>query len=384
MSTQRLVASGLFCLIGLTVALSRFWETYSRPFDPEDFIRYVVNHHLTVEPDEAVRKTAVEKSITVNDVDTQSSAFRQLNRRAYLVDAERMLKLWLIPHSWKVFLSAQLFASGITWPCRQILLVDGSIARRDPRSFAARMSGLPEKDLKALSQEDSRDFLLFTFLHESVHLTELHYEVAGLDSLLHAGFERLKANDLNGAQAAFSKSISACPAYIEGIDQLAITERRLGHFTEALKLYEQSLHVKPSGDVAHKNIVWILMKVHNAAAARIRAEEAKRLMPNDPESFFSASVAAYADGDLVAATRDSDVARSLYLKTSSPLTLEADFIELGLAYLRSDGEAIRKATLIFRTDCNRFAGQRSNEACSATDQQLSDSALSFLRMAASL
>jgi tetratricopeptide (TPR) repeat protein len=383
-SAQRLVASILFCLVGLALVMSRFWDIYSRPFDPEEFVRYAVKHHLLVEPDEAIRKTAIERSITVNDVNTQSSAFKQLNRRAYLVDAERMLKLWLIPHSWKVFLREQLFASGVTWPCRQILLVDGSIARRDPRSFAGRMSGLPEKYLKELPKEYSREFLLFTFLHESVHLTELHYEVAGLDSLLQAGLERLKSNDLSGAKISFSKSIGVCPAYIEGIDQLAITERRLGQVTEALKLYEQSLHVKPSGDVAHKNIVWILMNLHNVKVARIRADEVKRLLPNDPEGFFSESVADYADGDLIAARTDSYIARSLYLKTSSPLTLEADLIQLGIAYLRSNGEEIQKATLLFRADCNRFAGQRKDETCSATDKYLANNALSFLRMAASL
>ena len=378
MTRSRIIASILFGAVVLLGLALKLWGVYSRPFELGQFVNYIAQNQFVVAPPREISAFAKENGVALNQAGVVS--LKDLRRRGYLVDVPRVLGSWTIPASWRSFVRSSLFSSGVAFPCLQIFLVDGSIMKRDPRSFMSRMSGLPEKDLKdSLKDMPAKDFLFIAFVHEFTHVAELHYETRDLDKLLGLGNHRMNSGDIEGARKYFQDSVNFCPAYVDGLDNLAITERRLGRPERALALYERSLLLKPSGEIARQNIVWALIDLRRFDEARKEVTKLKELHPNNPEGYFVSGVVAIQSGDLNGGRSELDIARTLYLKAADWRVLHADVLRLGIGAKTATGEkALNALVTEYRTDCRGLAKGASLAACDIARQELLGSSLSLL------
>lgn len=167
---RRLIVLGLFFLVLLIAGAGRFWQFYDQQFSLNALILLSIDRGFIIQPTEAIRKYSNESSIHINSRWNEHPTYIP---KLYVIDAERIENTWWFPRRLKSFVKRELYSSGVTFACERTTLLDGSILNRRPNSVGSRMSGIPEERLRKIPGE-SADWLLWIFLHDSVHLLEVH------------------------------------------------------------------------------------------------------------------------------------------------------------------------------------------------------------------
>ncbi|MFC4308209.1 hypothetical protein ACFPN2_03855 [Steroidobacter flavus] len=356
------------------IAVSALWRYYTQPFQLHPFVKTIVRLNLLIEPPERLRKYAQERQILLNrEVDS-----RQPPPQAFLVDAEAVSKSWLLPIAWRSYSESVLLAGGAAYACHQIFLVDGSILKRSAKDFARRMAGFPEAMEERMRDFDSEphDFLLFTFIHESVHVLDLHYAFnergqAEIDRLMSSANNFSSRGEFDRERSELNRLLAACPAYYQALDNLGVLERKAGNLEAARHLYEYSLRLKPDNAIGRGNFILLLLQMNDLAAASAHSREYVRLARDNPEAHFWSSIIELKRANLIRAQMHMEVARQRYLATDNPIVIDADVWLLAIAQELGIDDVNARLT-DFRADCGRIrkAPAELLQVCGLTDDEL--------------
>jgi tetratricopeptide (TPR) repeat protein len=350
MGRRRLTVVALLALVVALGGAGRGWQFLDQPFTLSALLQLASRHGFLMQPTDPIAKYASKSSISINEKWAGPTSY---HARMYILDAQRIVNTWWFPRRLRRFVAQELYSSGVTFVCNRVMLLDGSISNRDPRSVASRVSGLDEQYLKPVPGKGA-DWLFLIFLHEQVHLVELHIDpkiAHALDSRFNAGNDLMKNGRFEAAAEQFKSIHGECPAYFQAIDHHAIAERRRDNPAEALRLYQLSLLVKPDNQIALQNMIPLLMESGRVEEARMQAATLTSLAPDNPEGPFWSSMIGFARSNAAEALRDLDRARDIYLRRRNPALLHADLLLIGYRLSNGDRDLTYQALLQYRRDC---------------------------------
>ncbi len=142
----------------------------------------------------------------------------------------------------------------------------------------------------------------------------------------------VSANDLPGALEQANAVLSTAPDEVEVLLLKADLQAALGLRDESIKTLDRVVAVKPDLPQARWALIVALVYSGRIAEAANHFAEAKKLAPDDPRTWFSEAVLAYAQSNMPAARQAVDRARqfnpdyvpALYLSGLIDLRLEAN------------------------------------------------------------
>lgn len=102
-----------------------------------------------------------------------------------------------------------------------------------------------------------------------------------------AGIQRLRANDLEGARAAFRLALEYNDRFSEPYNNLAIVALRRGELAEAERLVRQALRLNPDFAEAWNNLGYLRLRQGDAAGAVDAFEESLRTDPGQLDARYN-------------------------------------------------------------------------------------------------
>lgn len=102
-----------------------------------------------------------------------------------------------------------------------------------------------------------------------------------------AGIERLRANDLEGARAAFRLALEYNDRFSEPYNNLAIVALRRGELAEAERLVRQALRLNPDFAEAWNNLGYLRLRQGDAGGAVEAFEESLRTDPGQLDARYN-------------------------------------------------------------------------------------------------
>ncbi|WP_416307397.1 hypothetical protein [Neptunicella sp. SCSIO 80796] len=361
MKKGKLIVLCIFLLTLLLGGVNQFWHFFNQPFQSKAFVELASRHGLLIKPTDSIKEFADQKGILVNQPQSASTHYTP---KLYVIDVEKALSLWWFPTNYKLFLESELFSAGVTFACERETYIDGSIIRRDPRSVGSRMSGIPISSLKQLPGK-STEWLFMIFVHESVHLLELHIPPA----------RKARMNELfSKANATFSQELFAeaatqyqsiyeeCPAYYPAIDHHARAMRRLGRNSEVVDLYKRSLEVKPDNEIAIQNIIPILIETRRTEEALKHSTDLETMFPENPEGFFWEGVILLRGNNAESAMEKLARARDKYISKGNHNFVQADMLLMGYWLLNDNLAGANDIYKTLQLNCKQHVKQRDSFA----------------------
>lgn len=351
---RRLIVLAIFVLVLLLAGAGRSWQFYDQPFSLNALIQLSIDRGFIIQPTEAIRKVSNESSIHIN---SRWNLYPAYIPKLYIIDAERIENTEWFPRRLKRFVKQELYSGGVTFACERTTLLDGSILKRSPNSVGSKMSGISEEYLKNIPGESS-DWLLMIFLHESVHLLEVH--VGGeLSAKLEKRFDDannlLRDGKFDLASSNFKSIYTDCPAYFKAVDHEALAQRRLGNESKALELYKLSLRIRSDNEIALQNIVPLLIEAGQIDDALSQAEVLTSLHKENPEGYFWSGVINFGLKNTKAALAGLEKARGLYVSHNQDMYIHVDLLSIGHYLTEGELQKANDTYVRFKSNCQRLS-----------------------------
>jgi tetratricopeptide (TPR) repeat protein len=362
MNTRRiLMAFLIFCAI---VAVLKLYSWYSQPFHLQAFVKRAQAKHYLITPPptmENLIKILQMKEILLNELSPKNDH----RIRLYMIDIDSFLHDFTTPWAWKHFLRKNVYDSGRAFVCDRTILIDGNILFRSYSSPLDLGGSMPSLMLTT-KPELREEFISFMILHEEAHITLGHYSDS-LIELSEKGMEYLSNGDIKSARSYLEKSIKQCPAFVDGLDHLAILERRSGNTDRAIALYNKSLAINASGRIALENIILTFFEAGRIDEASSATERLLKKIPNDPEAPFWFGMIALKKSDFLAASKHFLEARLGYLRDGSERVFHADLLRLEAIESANDVSSLDAARADLAEDCqNKKFSQVAERYCRGT------------------
>jgi tetratricopeptide (TPR) repeat protein len=104
------------------------------------------------------------------------------------------------------------------------------------------------------------------------------------------GLKALDANDLKTAQNNFLEAIKIDPLFVDAIDYLGITYRRLGEYEKAEKEYLKSIDINPKNFVPYANLALIYLFQKKFEESIQMYSQMIELDSENPESYYGIGI----------------------------------------------------------------------------------------------
>lgn len=197
----------------------------------------------------------------------------------------------------------------------------GAAAGAGGRTGAARRWGAAEVVAACVLVATATGCLATTSLHERA--------VASND----AGIARLRANDLEGARAAFRLALEYNDRFSEPYNNLAIVALRRGELAEAERLVRQALRLNPDFAEAWNNLGYLRLRQGDAREAVEAFEESLRTDPGQIDARYNLVLALGLAGE-----DDAAWEQALRLDVASPEDPSVQALLAWIATLRESPE----------------------------------------------